>query len=105
MNRQLGCETVVGLGLVLLAAVQSACTFITACPNNNGGNTAGASGGGQAGAENQAGSGGGGVIMTAPVPTGAWINATSNLAGVQSECGNLSGLIAKPDEDLLVAGV
>jgi photosystem II stability/assembly factor-like uncharacterized protein len=38
-------------------------------------------------------------------PTGAWANATGNLAGLGSECGNLSNLSSKPDEDLLIAGV
>ena len=35
----------------------------------------------------------------------AWTNATSNLSTLDSECGNLSNLSAKPDEDLLIAGV
>lgn len=39
------------------------------------------------------------------VVSGSWTNTTSNLAGVQSECGNLSFVSAKPDEDLLIAGV
>jgi hypothetical protein len=38
-------------------------------------------------------------------PTGQWTNATGNLAGLGSECGNLSNLSSKPDEDLLIAGV
>jgi photosystem II stability/assembly factor-like uncharacterized protein len=38
-------------------------------------------------------------------PAGAWANATGNLAGLGSECGNLSNLSSKPDEDLLIAGV
>ena len=38
-------------------------------------------------------------------PSGSWSNATSNLAGLGSECGNLSNLSSKPDEDLLIAGV
>jgi photosystem II stability/assembly factor-like uncharacterized protein len=37
--------------------------------------------------------------------TGGWTNVTSNLAGLMSECGNLSALFTKPDEDLLIAGV
>lgn len=40
-----------------------------------------------------------------PEPVGEWVNATGNLAGMESECGDLSGLSAKPDEDLLIAGV
>jgi photosystem II stability/assembly factor-like uncharacterized protein len=38
-------------------------------------------------------------------PTGQWVNATGNLAGLGSECGNLSNLSSKPDEDMLIAGV
>ena len=38
-------------------------------------------------------------------PTGQWISATGNLAGLGSECGNLSNLSSKPDEDMLIAGV
>jgi hypothetical protein len=38
-------------------------------------------------------------------PAGTWTNATGNLAGLGSECGNLSNLSSKPDEDLLIAGV
>jgi hypothetical protein len=40
-----------------------------------------------------------------PAPMGEWLNATGNLAGLASECGDLSALSAKPDEDLLIAGV
>ena len=36
---------------------------------------------------------------------GAWANATTNLAGIPSECGNLSLLSVKPDQDLLIASV
>ena len=38
-------------------------------------------------------------------PTGSWTNETGNLAGLGSECGNLSNLSSKPDEDMLIAGV
>ena len=40
-----------------------------------------------------------------PAVTGEWVNVTGNLAGVSSECGNLGIVIAKPDEDMLLAGV
>jgi photosystem II stability/assembly factor-like uncharacterized protein len=36
---------------------------------------------------------------------GSWKNVTANLAGLPSSCGNLSYLSAKPDEDMLIAGV
>ena len=47
--------------------------------------------------------GDGGGLSTKP--SGQWANATGNLAGLGSECGNLSNLSSKPDEDLLIAGV
>ncbi len=46
---------------------------------------------------------GGGAVGTKP--TGMWTVATGNLAGLGSECGNLSNLSSKPDEDMLIAGV
>ena len=36
---------------------------------------------------------------------GNWVNVTSNLAGMTSECGNMTFVSAKPDEDLMIAGV
>jgi hypothetical protein len=39
------------------------------------------------------------------VPDGPWINATANLAGLDSTCGTLGWLSAKPDEDMLIAGI
>ncbi|HKO52823.1 MAG TPA: hypothetical protein VJV79_34180, partial [Polyangiaceae bacterium] len=79
------------------AVFGSGCTFYTACPpaDNNMG-TAGAAGTQGGGAGN--GTGGGDVV-----PTGEWINASGNLAGIPSECGNMSGVAAKPDEDMLIA--
>jgi len=38
-------------------------------------------------------------------PSGEWVNVTANLAGMSSECGNLSYVSAKPDEDMLIAAV
>jgi hypothetical protein len=38
-------------------------------------------------------------------PSGDWQNVTANLAGMDSECGNMSFLSAKPDEDMLIAGI
>jgi photosystem II stability/assembly factor-like uncharacterized protein len=34
-----------------------------------------------------------------------WMNATANLAGMASECGNLSFVSAKPTENMLITGV
>ena len=36
---------------------------------------------------------------------GQWVDATGNLAGKPSECGNLSYLAARPDSDQVIAGV
>jgi hypothetical protein len=51
------------------------------------------------------GSGQGGRIGSI-IPTGdAWTVATGNLAGLPSECGNMSYLSSRPDRDLLIAGI
>jgi hypothetical protein len=49
----------------------------------------------------------GGVIIDLDFPdSGApWANVTSNLASLISQCGNLTYVAAKRDEDLLIAGV
>ncbi len=39
-----------------------------------------------------------------PSPAG-WVNVTSNLAGMTSQCGNMTYVSAKPDEDLVIAGI
>jgi photosystem II stability/assembly factor-like uncharacterized protein len=38
-------------------------------------------------------------------PSTSWVNATGNLAGMASECGNLTLLSSVPDSDAIVAGV
>jgi hypothetical protein len=48
---------------------------------------------------------GGGVVGNPPDGSSGWVNVTSNLANMDSECGNLMLLSAKPDEDLLIAGI
>lgn len=63
--------------------------------NSGGTNTGGANTGGKS----SGGAGGGST------PTGGWTNVTANLANMDSECGNLSHLSAKPDEDVLIAGI
>jgi hypothetical protein len=40
-----------------------------------------------------------------PVPPTSWMNATANLAGMPSECGNLTLVSAKPKSNLVIAGV
>lgn len=44
------------------------------------------------------------VDRSSPSP-GNWVNVTSNLANMNSECGNLSYVSAKPTEDLMIASV
>ena len=39
------------------------------------------------------------------VPAAPWLPATSNLAGLTSECGNLSFVASRPDRDMLIAGI
>ena len=65
-----------------------------------GGSAAGGKGG--AGA---AGKGGAGASGGAGLPASAWVNATDNLAGMQSECGNLTLLSATPNSKTIIAGV
>jgi photosystem II stability/assembly factor-like uncharacterized protein len=60
--------------------------------------------GGTGGTSGSAGTSNPGLGDAAP-PSGTWANVTSNLAGLQSECGTLTLVVAKPDEDLLIAGV
>ncbi len=49
-----------------------------------------------------AGPEGGGAVFA---DAGPWINVTSNLAGLASECGNLTMVSSRPDRDMLIAGV
>jgi hypothetical protein len=37
--------------------------------------------------------------------TGTWVPATANLAGLASECGNMSLVSATPDRDMVIAGI
>jgi photosystem II stability/assembly factor-like uncharacterized protein len=38
-------------------------------------------------------------------PPGNWVNVTSNLANMPTQCGSLTGVFPKPDEDLIFAGI
>lgn len=57
------------------------------------------------------GNGGGGGGEMGPPPgnaikvDGSWVNVTGNLAGMASTCGTLSMLSARPDRDVVIAGV
>ena len=74
-----------------LATLTYGCTFYTACPTGNAAsgppNTGGAAG------------------SSGTVPAGAWVDVTSNLTSLQSECGNLSYLSTEPNQDRLIASV
>jgi len=112
----------IAFGVFLLAG----CTFITECPpveENATGGTAGsgsgkggsgnsAGAGEEGGAPNPTGSGGTGNVIVevggeggGTAPDGEWVNVTSNLAGIESECGNMAGLSSKPDRDMLIASI
>src|SRR4051812_31424928 len=100
--------------LICSAVVVGGCTIITSCPtgqgnndnkagsNNAGSNSNNAGNNGNGGSNNQGGSA---ISDGGEAPTGEWVNITSNLAGIESECGNLTLVAAKPDEDVLIAGV
>jgi photosystem II stability/assembly factor-like uncharacterized protein len=81
------------------ATLSSGCTFYTQCPagNSNGGTG------------NTGGNGGtGGTAGNAGQPAalmGEWVDVTGTLTDLASECGNLSHLSIKADEDRLIAGV
>jgi len=40
-----------------------------------------------------------------PAPAATWVNVTSNLAGMPSECGNLCLLSVVPGKDIVIAGI
>jgi photosystem II stability/assembly factor-like uncharacterized protein len=83
-------------GLALLSVLASGCTFYTSCPDPNRGP---ANNGGSAPTGGSGSSGG-----SSSPPLAAWQNVTNNLAGLDSVCGNLTVLVAKPD-NVLLAGV
>jgi hypothetical protein len=43
--------------------------------------------------------------QVSPAPSADWVNVTSTLAGMSSECGNLSHFSSNPKWDMLIAGV
>jgi hypothetical protein len=88
--------------VALLAVCEAGCTFYTACPAGTGNGTT-SGGGGSSGTGG--GTAGGSSLITGTVPMGDWVNVTSNLAGMNSQCGNMSHVAAKPDEDMLIAGI
>ncbi len=92
--------------LLCSSVVVGGCTFITSCPTGQGNNDNGTAGTkANAGAGGTQGNGGTSIAEGGDAPTGEWVNVTGNLAGLHSECGNMSYVTAKPDEDVLFAGV
>jgi photosystem II stability/assembly factor-like uncharacterized protein len=83
------------------------CTFYTSCPceENAGDGTPSSGSGGASGSGGTDGSGGNSIAGQAGMFEGEWVAVTSNLAELESECGNMSYVSAKPDEDMLIAGV
>lgn len=81
---------------LLVAGLNSACTFYTSCPDYRPSNVSSTGGSGNDPAV---------VSVGGEAPQGQWLNETLNLADLQSECGNVSYLSAKPDEDALIVSV
>ena len=62
--------------------------------------------GGMTGGSGESGidlTGEGGIDVT--IPTGAWMNVTGDLMNMPADCGGLTLVWAKPNEDLVIAGV
>jgi hypothetical protein len=78
---------------------------VAGASSGSGGKSNGGSGGDATGGKGGSSGTGAGGSGAGGVPVGGWTNATGNLANMDSECGNLSHVSAKPDEDLLIAGV
>jgi hypothetical protein len=80
-----------------------------------GGATDNSGGTSEAGGAETAGSSSGGAVAhggapnvdygNAAAPPAQWTNVTGKLAGMQSECGNMSGVFSNPFVDMLVLGV
>jgi len=69
--------------------------------NGGAGKGSGGAGKGSGGSAGVAGSGG----EAGQAPPSAWANATGNLAGLASECGNLTLVSATPGSSTMIAGV
>jgi hypothetical protein len=72
---------------------------------STGSSGSGSSGGSGATSGGGSGSSSGTTAGDGAAPSGTWTVASGNLAGIMSECGNMSLVSAKPDEDLLIASI
>jgi photosystem II stability/assembly factor-like uncharacterized protein len=97
------------LGLLLVTTLGCAETTNPFGPDAGTGGTAGQNPGGGSGGSNPTGGGGGGTPTGGaggmPTTGGGWVNVTGNLAGTPSECGNMSFVTARPDRDMVIAGI
>jgi photosystem II stability/assembly factor-like uncharacterized protein len=86
----------------LLVAQGNACTFYTSCPDGTPPPPAQTGGTGNGGSSS---GGSSGVIPGDEDKAKPWVAVTSNLEGMESECGNLGYVSVKPDEDAVIAAV
>jgi hypothetical protein len=102
--------------LGIVAAYSFTGCVVASCPpdachpvaNGGTGGTSGKGGAsgdtGNTGNTGNAGSGAGGSTDAGPPPPGEWVHVTNNLTGMSTDCG-ISGVWAKPDEDMLITGI
>jgi hypothetical protein len=98
VNRVFAAVAILGIGCANPSVPLDSSATASTSTTGPAGPVTGPTGAGGAGTSSTVGTGG------AP-PVGTWQNVTSNLANMHSECGNLTSLTVKPDEDLLIAGV
>lgn len=82
-------RAVTGIVCLLGTTAAAGCTLYEACPTT---------------ASVQA-AGGNSVVDSNVPPQGEWLPATRNLAGMDSECGNLSFVSSDPNQHRLIAGI
>lgn len=83
----------------------AACTFYTQCPDNPPPASSSGSSSGGSGSSGGSSNSGGSLVTAGEAPDGEWKNETLNLADLESECGNVSFLSAKPGTDKLIVSV
>ena len=99
----MGARAAVAVGLALAAA---ACAGPAIGPDDGADDRADAAPGTRGDAATAPPFGSDATPIPNPDPANTWVNVTGNLAGMASECGNLSFLSARPgDDDVMIAGV